>query len=313
MSVININCTSREMARTARIVGKATGGVMFGKGMDKVNWKLVRAMCNFGYTFMPSEKGVKIKKLHLGSVYGDMSLPKVRSSDNIILYIHGGGLVSGSAKATRSYCSMLAKYSGMRVVSIDYALAPEHTYPSALDDCHEAYSALRQQYPDSKICVTGESAGGYLTMALTVRLINRGEKLPECLLPQSPLTNVTGELKRDYYEIHDNTVQPDALPYLMAVYCPGEDLYNPEISVLHSDKLAQFPPTMISCDANETLREDAEAAYKTLSDLGVETHLVIFENSFHACSTAGTGTPETLRLLFENIQFVRRCFGENLL
>lgn len=310
MSVQIIKCTSKEMEKNKKIVGFATGGVMFGKGMDKVNWKVVRAICDFGYTFMPKEKGVKVKKVMLDGVSGEMSIPDNVTSQNFILYIHGGGLVSGSAKATRGYCSMFARFSGMRVFSINYRLAPEHTYPKGLDDCFAAYRAIRRQYPESKICVTGESAGGYYTFALTVRCIEEGFPVPDVLLPQSPLCDLTGELKRDYYSISDGTVSEDTLPYLTACYAPGVDLKNPEISCCYFDRLHLFPPTMISCDSQETLRADSDLIYKTLQEKGVEAHMVMFEGAFHACSTLGVGSPETFALLQKNIIFVKKCFGE---
>ena len=185
MKVIQAN--SKQMEKTAKLIGNATGGFAFKGGYDNVNWKLVRAMCNIGYTFMKKEKGVSVMKLDLNGIYGELSRPDNRISDNIIMYIHGGGLVSGSAKATRAYCSVLARFSGYDVVSIDYALAPENTYPKAIDDCERAFLALHERFPKAKIALTGESAGGYLSFATTVRLIRKNEYLPACLLPQSPL------------------------------------------------------------------------------------------------------------------------------
>ena len=61
MSMDIREATSREMEKNKKIVGYATGGVMFGEGMEKTNWKLVRYMCNVSYSFMPREKDVKVK------------------------------------------------------------------------------------------------------------------------------------------------------------------------------------------------------------------------------------------------------------
>lgn len=85
--------------------------------------------------------------------------------------------VSGSAKATSAYCSMLAKYSGCRVVSINYALAPEQVWPSAVNDVVTAYLALRHQFPEAKFCLTGESAGGNLVFQWFFRISTNSSHL----------------------------------------------------------------------------------------------------------------------------------------
>lgn len=307
MSVEIREATSAQMEKNKKVVGRMTGGVMFGAGIENVNWKLVRVLCNFGYSFMPKEKGIKIQKLNLNGINAEMSIPDSMTSPHIIMYIHGGGLVSGSAKATRGYCSMLAKYSGCRVVSIDYRLAPENTYPAAVNDCFAAYTALAKQYPDSGIALTGESGGAYLCLALTVRLIETESKLPACLVPHSPLCDLSGSLDRSYYDIIDGTVTPEAAEPIRRMYAPNSDSKHPEVSPLFYEQLEKFPPVTMTCDFNETLRADADAMCQKLKACGVDVHLIILRNTFHACSTLGTGSPETMQLMLDNIAFIKQC------
>ena len=310
MAVIERKAWSAEMDRNASVVGRMTGGTSFAGDTSNRNWKVLRVICDVGYSLMPKEKGVKVKKLNLNGIYGEMSYPAKQISDNIIFYIHGGGLVSGSAKGTRAYCSMMAKYSGCRVVSIDYSLAPEKVFPDALNDCERAYLALRKQYPEAKLCVQGESAGGYLTLALTIRLKEKGEKLPECLIPHSPVCDLTGNTKSDYYDVNDVTVSREGLESLVNCYCPSQDTTNPEISVLYYDHFEGFPPVTITCDAQETLRADAEAIYQKLTEADVDTTLLMYHGTFHAFAPIGTSSPETMELLIENIHFMKHCWGE---
>lgn len=309
MAVKIVEAKSEEMARTKKMIA-GMGNTTFGEGMEKVNWKRVRTLANLGYAFMPREKMVKREKLVLGGVKAEMTTPDMMTSDNIIFYTHGGGFVSGSAKGTRAYCSMLARFSGMRVVSIDYRLAPEFKYPCGFDDCYAAYTALRELFPESKVCVTGESAGGFYTTALTIRIINNNGKVPECILPQSPILDFTESLNRDYFENKDVTVQPAAVPAIIKLFFGEVDLFNPEVSPIHFKQFDKFPPTMISCDANETLRADADALYNSLTKAGVRCEMYMFEGAFHACSTTGVLTPETFKLLQDNIIFMKNCFGE---
>lgn len=313
MSIEIREATSKEMEKNRKVVGFATGGVMFGEGMEKTNWKLVRTMCNIGYTFMPKKKDVKVKKIDLDGISAEISAPKELLGTGIIMYIHGGGLVSGSARATRGYCSMLAKYSGMRVVSIDYRLAPESKYPAAVDDCEKAYLALKEQYPDAKICLTGESAGAYLTITLTIRLIENGGPLPCCIIPHSTVCDMEAVLDRSWYEIIDGTItSPSAIPYIAKVYAGEEaDIMNPEIDNKKYTHYDRFPPTFLTCDYNETLRADSEWMYHTLEEAGIDVTLVIMKNTFHACSTLGTGSPETMKLMQDNITWMKRMMGNS--
>lgn len=302
---------SAEMEKNAATVGRMTGGVKFSEESKTANWKLLRMICDAGYSLMPREKGIRIQQLELGGVHGEMSIPKKITSENIIFYAHGGGFVSGSTKACRAYCSMLAKYSGCRVVTIDYALAPEKPYPYALNDCCAAYKALRSRFPEAKFCVQGESAGGNLTVALTVRAINEGFAVPECIIPHSPVCDMTESLDRSYYELHDDTVSPDNFGMVMkSLYCPHHDESNPEISPIYFEHFDKFPPTFITVDDSETLRADADTLYRKLEETGVTVTMVRMKNSFHAFAPIGTGSPETMALLIDNIRFMRKVWGE---
>ena len=118
---------SEEMQKNIRIVKQMTKGMGFDENMGKVNWSFVRVISNFGYQFMPKEKGVKYKKIRLGNVKAVVSEYGQANCKNVIMYIHGGGFVSGSASSSKGYSSMLAKYSSYKVIAVDYSLAPEHS------------------------------------------------------------------------------------------------------------------------------------------------------------------------------------------
>lgn len=297
------------------VVGKIgcarAGGVSFSEESKTANWKLLRFICNAGYTLMPKEKGVKRERFCLDSVSAEMSIPKKVTSENIILYCHGGGFVPGSTKACRAYCSMLAKCSGCRVVTIDYALAPEKPYPYGLNDCYTAYAALRKRFPNAKFCVQGESAGGNLTLAVTIRAINEDFPAPECIIPHSPVCDMSESLDRSYYDLHDATVNPDHFGMVMqSLYSRENDSKNPEISPIYFDRFSEFPPTFITVDDRETLRADADALYEKLDKAGVPVTMVRMKNAFHAFAPIGTSAPETMALLIDNVRFMKSVWGE---
>src|SRR3954465_14232193 len=91
-----------------------------------------------------------------------------------ILHFHGGGYVLGSPRTTRSITAGLARHTGLAVLAPDYRLAPEHPFPAAVDDAVAAYTWLTGAgFPPDRVVISGDSAGGGLTMALLLALRDR--------------------------------------------------------------------------------------------------------------------------------------------
>jgi acetyl esterase/lipase len=93
-------------------------------------------------------------------------------SRSVILWIHGGGMFLGSARQDDALCQDLSEALGVRTVSVDYRLAPEHPYPEPLDDCYTALVELSKRY--ETIVVVGASAGGGLAAGLALLARDRG-------------------------------------------------------------------------------------------------------------------------------------------
>lgn len=105
-------------------------------------------------------------------------LPAEKAYDGLLLYLHGGGYVSGSGAYADGAATILAAKLGIRVCRVDYGLAPEHPYPAALEDAAAAYcSLLSSGETAEKIVFFGDSSGGGLIYALAERL--REEHLPQ--------------------------------------------------------------------------------------------------------------------------------------
>lgn len=102
--------------------------------------------------------------------------PRTPQSGLTLLWIHGGGLVIGGAAQDDRFCAGTARELGITVVSAEYRLAPEDPYPAAIDDCHAAWTWLRDRVPAEQVVVGGQSAGGGLAAALVQRLRDEGER-----------------------------------------------------------------------------------------------------------------------------------------
>lgn len=105
----------------------------------------------------------------------------------ILIWIHGGGLVSGKAESDHAECADYALAANLVVISVDYRLAPEHPYPAAIDDCMNSLNWAIKHATDiggdsGRIAVGGMSAGGGLAAALAQRALDNGIELKLQLL-----------------------------------------------------------------------------------------------------------------------------------
>lgn len=296
---------SEEMKKNIRTVQKMTKGMSFDENMGKVHWSFVRVISNFGYQFMPKEKGVKYSKVKLGNKKAIVSEYGEITNKNIIMYIHGGGFVSGSASSSKGYSSMLAKYSGCKVIAVDYSLAPENAFPKGFNDCYNAFCEIIKLYPNSKVTLIGESAGANLCLALALKVKDTNKI--SCVIVHSPFVDFTGSLDRTEHKIDDFTVKEGCLKPLNDIYVAGNEAKNPYISPIFGNYKG-FPPTFITCDYNETLYADAKALYEKCVQNRIFVEMVEMKGAFHAFATIGTGTPETKQILEENIAFMKKYY-----
>ena len=211
----------------------------------------------------------------------------------VIIHIHGGGFVSMSSSSHRNYLNLWAKSLNMVIFSIDYRLAPENQYPDALDDVWQAYNWIINysesilSIPLDRIVLTGDSAGGNISMALTLRLIKEGVRLPDGVLLSYPALNLYPEDIVPSYFIAINDV---ILPYNVLKLClqayMGEGYkpqLDPYLSPIHaSDEfLSKMPPVRIISGTNDPLHDDIWRLMQKLQNLGKEVKATIYEGVPH--------------------------------
>jgi len=129
---------------------------------------------------IPSE--FEIKSINISGVDCEWILPKSTEGKKTIIYLHGGGYVLGSLTTARGFALLLSQYTGERVLSVGYGLAPENPFPDALEDSLCVYHKLLEQKvsPDDIILV-GDSAGGRLSL-VTALALKQKEPLPGAIV-----------------------------------------------------------------------------------------------------------------------------------
>lgn len=207
---------------------------------------------------------------------------RVHMKKYVILYCHGGGYSTGSTVYARTLTSKLAASTSMDVLCFDYRLAPEHPYPSALEDAMKAWDYLMLLgYGARDVIVAGDSAGGNLALSLVLKLKDERRLLPRGLVLLSPWTDLTssGKSHETRREL-DPVLDEDYLDRMIRNYAPEEDLKTPYISPLFGD-FAGFPPTLIQAGDNEILLSDSLSLHKKMVKENVSVKIDVYKRMWH--------------------------------
>jgi len=202
--------------------------------------------------------------------------------DRVILYFHGGGHIMGSSNSHKLFTLKLARITNMKVLSINYRLAPEEPHPAALEDCVSVYKwLLSSEFQSKKIIIAGDSAGGYYALLTLLKLRDDGIPLPAgaiCLSPSTDMALTGDSLKKN---CHTDVVLGDlGLIWWVEAHLAGKDPFNPAISPLYAD-LKGLPPILLQVSTSEMLFDDSKRFYELAKKAGVDISMQTWENTLH--------------------------------
>lgn len=240
--------------------------------------------------------------------------PQNGTKDYTILQLHGGGYIGAMRNIYRNFAVEYSRLGGnLGVLTIDYRVAPEHPYPCALEDAVAAYEWLLQQgYEGRQIILAGDSAGGGLSMALTMYLRDHNYPMPAGVIAMSPWTDLTsqGESYQTNYEkdpLFGKT--RDSLIYNRD-YVGMEDAACPYISPLYGE-FYHFPPMLLQVGSYEMLLSDSTEVAKKARQQGVKVRLTIYEGMFHVFQMALGHLPESVRAWKEIENYLKWILDAN--
>lgn len=251
------------------------------------------------------------KKLDLKVMNGEhevgvrLFLPSGRPGDKrsaggsrgVILFLHGGGWVTESVDTYERICALMARETGMQVLAVEYRRAPEDRFPTALNDCYAAATALYsgelvEGAGEENIVIMGDSAGGNLAAALVLMARDRGEFSPRkqiLIYPalwndytdSSPFPSVkengeghmlTAAKMEEYLGLYEKT---------------GDDRKNPYFAPLLETDLKGLPDTLILTAELDPLRDEGEEYARRLSAAGSNVVCHRIKKAFHGYFALG--------------------------
>ena len=250
-------------------------------------------------------KGMKIEKVNIDGIQAEWLIPVNASHEKVILYLHGGGYVTGSIEDHRMMCGLLANSTEAKVLSPEYRLAPEHPFPAALDDSLKVYQWLLDQgYLSKNIIVAGDSAGGGLSVATVLALKERSGSLPAAVVCLSPWVDLT--LKGQSHTTKakaEAMLQTDVLREWALCYADESNLINPLVSPIYGD-FHGFPPLLIQVGSEEILLDDSIMLTEKARADGVDVTLKVWDGMWHVWQALGDLIPENKKTFEEIGEFV---------
>ena len=210
---------------------------------------------------------------------GDFRVRVIRPEGDVgelpgLLFLHGGGWFQGDLDTAEVECGPMATGVGCVVVSVGYRLAPEHPFPTPLEDCITAWQWLHAHGAElgidtSRVAIAGTSAGGNLAAALCVAAKDRGLPMPVAQLLDVPATDLTGH-SASMAEYAGNAGLTSAeVDQFASWYAGGTDRAHPLISPLLAPSLEGLPPAVVLVAEHDPIRDDGERWVMALQAAGV--------------------------------------------
>ena len=245
----------------------------------------------------PADPAVRCVKADVSGIPGEWVLAPGADPDVRLLYLHGGGFVSGSGAFYLPLAGHISAEAKCAVLLPDYRLAPEHRFPAGLQDCIKAHRWLTAfgpagPAPARATFIAGDSAGGGLTLSVMLALRDRQHQQARAGIAISPFADLTlsGESTRSEAEL-DPIMNPRCLPDFVTRYVTESEVRHPLASPVFADYTG-LPPLLIQVGEHEIIRDDrVRVAAKARAD-GVDVTLEVWEGMFHVFQSHEPLLPE---------------------
>jgi acetyl esterase len=211
----------------------------------------------------------------------------------LVVYFHGGGHCIGSIGLMDNMARELAHGSGAAVVSVEYRLAPEHPYPAGVDDCEAVTrwalaNTGRFDVPAERVAVAGESAGGNMAAAVSLRLQGATDVPLAGQVLMYPALDGEGKAHRSREEFLGIVITRKQSEFFWSSYSGGRDISrDPFAAPLQAPSLEGLPPAFVALGGCDPLRDEGRAYAARLREAGVPVEEVCYAGQPHGFMNFG--------------------------
>jgi len=234
-------------------------------------------------------------------------------TDCAIVYFHGGGFQVGSTRSHRELMARLSAGAGVRVLGVDYRLAPEHRYPAPLEDALAVLHWLAGHgLAGTRLALAGDSAGAGLALSALLALQARGQPRPVAAYLMSAWTDLS--IAGASYETRaaaDPIHQRAMLQAMARHYLDGADPLDPLASPLHAGvpQLAALPPLLLQVGDRETVLSDSEDFAQRVRDAGGQADCQVWPGMIHVFQQFPDELPEAREAVAAGGRFLAQHLG----
>ncbi|WP_433870952.1 alpha/beta hydrolase [Saccharopolyspora sp. CA-218241] len=281
-------------------------------GLSAGNAEVARAAMRRGSGLFGSARvpGVVVADRSIPGPHGALNARVYRPREltepgDLLVFYHGGGWVIGDLDTHDDLCRFLARHAGVRVLSVEYRLAPEFPFPAAYDDALHAYRFAVEHAEElgssrERIAVGGDSAGGNLAASVAVHAATGGLPRPSFQLLIYPAVDAT--TRRPSRELFGNgfLLTDGDMDWFMGQYAPSVDERgDPRLSVLLAEDVSAAPPAHVVTAGFDPLRDEGEAYAERLAGAGVPVVTRRFPDLIHGFASLGAVGGRFREALFE--------------
>ncbi len=259
---------------------------------------------SFPLSHIMPDGDISVVKTTIGNIPAEWITAEGADSERRMLYLHGGGYALGDVDSYRCFIARLSKATGCAVLAIDYRLAPEHSFPAALDDAVDAYKHLLIWGPNGKsrlekVFVVGDSAGGGLALTTTYKVRDLAIRKPDAVVAMSPATDLT--------QSGSTLSEPEIVGggKQFSLYYANHDPKDPLVSPLYGDPTG-LPPMLLQAGETEGYLDDSVRFAHKAHKHGVDITLEVWRHMPHVHQVMAPVLPEANQAIASIGDFLRR-------
>ena len=257
-----------------------------------------------------------VKQQNISGRHGDIPIriyyPSEQKPLPLIIFFHGGGWVYGNLDTHDRFCRRLAKDTGAMVLAVGYRLAPFYKYPTALEDCYDAFlwavqNATSLSANPEKIIIMGDSAGGNLAAAVCLMARDRGNQLISQQILIYPV--VSGELNQPSIEKNADApiLTKSRMQCFIDYYARDKaDILQPYFSPLLAQDLSNLPPALIIACEYDPLHDQAQMYAERLQSAKIPVKLLDYPQTIHGFMSLPPFCQEALPAFTEIVKYIKK-------
>jgi acetyl esterase len=234
----------------------------------------------------------------------------------VVLNFHGGGWVSGNIRQSEWWASSIAARSGAAVVSVEYRLAPEHPFPTPVEDCYAATVWVAQHAGElgldaTRLAVMGDSAGGNIAAVVCLMARDRGEPHIALQVLIYPGTDFLTEFPSKTENAEAPILCKKDVDNAHRLYFHGSDgdRADPYASPLRA-KHHDLPPALVQTAQYDPIRDEGAAYADALRQAGVAVRYTNYVDAVHGYISLPGAVPMARQALAEAATAIRDAFRQ---